>query len=96
MREDEGRIIRHNHTVSIEGREKVSITGVEDMDSFNEEEVTLVTEYGYLSIGGHDLHISKLNLDEGQLVLEGYIEGLEYADADISSVKGGLFSRLFR
>ncbi len=96
MREEEGRLIRRNHSISIEGREKVSITGVEDMDSFNDEEVTIVTEYGLLSIGGHDLHINKLNLDEGHLVLEGYIEGLEYMDKETPSGRGGLFAKLFR
>lgn len=96
MREEESRITRRNHSVSIEGREKVSVTGVEDMDSFNDEEVTILTEYGLLSIGGHDLHINKLNLDEGHIILEGYIDGLEYLESDAPGNKGGLFSRLFR
>lgn len=82
------------HSVVISAREKVMVTGVNDVDSFNESEVILLTDGGTLTIIGEDLHISKLNLDDGQLALEGVIDAMEYGD--INTGKKPLFGRLFR
>lgn len=82
------------HTMLMENREKVTITGVDDVDNFNESEVNLMTGAGYITLKGSDLHISKLSLDEGQLIVEGHIEGVEYSEHDTES--GGFFGRLFR
>ncbi|MBC8531419.1 sporulation protein YabP [Gehongia tenuis] len=94
---DERKVTRvRAHSVFVENREKVTITGVDDVDSFNEEEVLLITEAGDITIAGEGLHIAKLNLDDGQLIVEGYLYAVEYSDGDTSSGKGGLFSRLFK
>lgn len=82
------------HSVVVSAREKVMVTGVDDVDSFNESEVILITDGGTLTIIGEDLHISKLNLDEGQLALEGMIDAMEYGDS--ATGKKPLFGRLFR
>lgn len=82
------------HSVVISAREKVMITGVNDVDSFNENEVILLTDGGTLTIVGEDLHISKLNLDDGQLALEGVIDAMEYGDSP--SAKKPLLGRIFR
>ena len=77
----------------IEERERVIISGVEDVDSFNESEILLLTVVGSITVVGSDLHISKLNLEDGQLVVEGYIVAVEYADPE-QQKRGGLFSRM--
>ena len=59
----EGGRIR-NHSIHIDDRRLISVTGVKDVDSFNEQFVQLLTEAGELRIEGADLHITKLNLDE--------------------------------
>ena len=82
------------HSIQIDNRERVSITGVSDVESFNEQEVILSTEQGDLIITGEGLHISRLNLDEGQLVVGGLVSGVEYEMQP--SGRGGLFSRVFR
>lgn len=71
----------------------MSVSGVKDVDSFNEQFVQLLTEAGELRIEGADLHITKLNLDEGQIMLEGEITAMEYAEAE---ERGSLFGRIFR
>lgn len=98
MREmEERRSLRSvNHSVLLENRQRVVIQGVEDVDSFDEESVILVTDMGYMSIQGMDLHINKLNLEEGQLIIEGNILGLQYSDRDLTREKGGLFGKLLR
>jgi sporulation protein YabP len=82
------------HTLVLENRERVVITGVDDVDNFNEEEVNLMSAAGYISLKGKDLRISKLSLDDGQLIVEGEINGIEYTDQ--AREEGGFFGRLFR
>ena len=82
------------HCIHIDNRALMSITGVKDVLSFNEQEVALITEAGELHVEGSELLMTKLNLDDGQVVIEGEVYALEYADSQES--KGSLFSRMFR
>lgn len=96
---DEQKEIQANkapHKVVIDSREKVVITAVEDVDSFNENEVIMLTNHGFITITGEDLHISKLNLEEGQLVVSGMIQSVDYADHEEERAKKGVFSRVFK
>ncbi|HEX3027807.1 MAG TPA: sporulation protein YabP [Clostridia bacterium] len=81
----------------LENREKLSISGVIDVESFNDECVIVDTELGVLIVRGEDLHINKLNLDNSELNIEGEIISCEYSDKDGSKSKGGSFlSRMFK
>jgi len=84
------------HKVTIEGRERITISSVEDVDSFNENEVIFLTGVGMMTVVGQDLHISKLNLEEGLLVIEGFIESLDYSDHEEQRMKTGFFSKMFK
>lgn len=91
----EGSTLRlRSHSIHIENRELASITGVKDVASFNESEVILMTEGGGLTVDGTELHITKLNLEEGQVIIEGQIIAMEYDDMPVQ--RGSLFSRMFR
>jgi sporulation protein YabP len=91
----EGGALRlRTHSIHIENRELVSITGVKDVGSFNENEVILMPDGGGLSVEGEGLHITKLNLDEGQIIIEGQLIALEYDEAP--QQRPGFFSRMFR
>ncbi|MBQ8398752.1 MAG: YabP/YqfC family sporulation protein [Clostridia bacterium] len=68
------------------------LDGVEDILSFDEHSVYLKTVQGNLNIDGNDLHITRLCLEEGELVLSGHIDGLYYV-IQTEKKKGGLFSR---
>ena len=81
------------HKVTIEGRERMTVTSVEDMDSFNENEVIFLTSAGMMTIIGQDLHVSKLNLEDGQLIIDGAIECADYSDHDELRQKKGLFKK---
>ena len=83
-----------SHSIHIENRELMSITGVKDVMSFNENEIVLMSDGGGLTIDGNDLHITKLNLDDGQVVIEGQVVAVEYDDMPVQRVS--LFSRMFR
>lgn len=82
------------HNIIIEDRKNVSISGVTDVESFDEETVVLMTDLGELVIKGFGLHISKIDVVSGDLALEGEIYNIGYTDTQASG--GGLLSRLFR
>ena len=83
------------HDVILKNRKNLSITGVLDVDNFDEETVTTYTDQGELTIKGENLHISKINLDTGDITLDGTITALIYSD-NIRLNKQNFLSRLFR
>ncbi len=83
------------HGLTLESRQKAVLTGVEGVDSFNEQMVVLSTTAGTLTLLGQQLHVSHLNLEDGQLLVEGEISALEYDDRSRSG-RGSLLTRLFR
>ena len=80
------------HTVTVENRRRMVLSGVNDVESFNEAEVAVVTACGRLTVLGQGLHIVKLSLDEGQIVVEGLLEAMEYDDL-APKQRGGLFGK---
>lgn len=88
-----GRGITGPHHISLENRGKLTISGVEDVESFDESAIVLSTTEGNLIVRGSELHIEKLSLDGGDLLVEGIVESLSYEE---SSHKGGFLSRLLR
>jgi sporulation protein YabP len=85
------------HNLILENRERLSVTGVIDVESFNDECVVVDTELGVLVVKGDDLHISKLNLDSSELNIEGDIISCEYSDSEGGKSKGfGFLSRMFK
>lgn len=84
-----------NHRLIINERERVSITGVTDVISFDTDVVIVETEMGTLTIKGLDLHVNRLNLDKEEIDLDGQIESLEYSDGSRYKSSGSLISKLF-
>ncbi len=71
---------RGAHNVIMENRRNMSISGVRDVDSFDEQTVVLQTELGLLTINGEELHISHLDQTSGELTMSGHICELIYAE----------------
>lgn len=90
----EERKIMKQHKITMEGREKLTVSGVEDVDSFDENEIQIYTSEGMLTVKGSDLHMSHLNVEEGDLMVEGEIDGLNYSNVEEN--RGGFFSKLFK
>ena len=91
---DEKPAAKGPHNVILEDRKRISITGVKDVDSFDEETVIVFTDLGELTVRGKDLHINRLSVEVGELTLEGSISALIYSEEAAKS--GGFFSRVFR
>ena len=82
------------HNLIMEGRERLSISGVEDVESFDEEAIVIYTSKGMLTVRGEGLHIEKLSLDGGELAVEGRVHSLRYEEE--TKEKGGFFAKLFK
>ncbi|MGE4485535.1 MAG: sporulation protein YabP [Oscillospiraceae bacterium] len=82
------------HNVIIEGRSRVSVSGVTDVESFDETVVVINTTRGVLIVRGEGLHMEKLSLDSGEIIIEGNISALEYEEEARSG--DGFFARLFK
>ncbi|BDF69283.1 hypothetical protein CE91St41_02640 [Oscillospiraceae bacterium] len=82
------------HHVILEEREQLAVSGVEEVESFDENTIVMYTCKGTLIVRGEGLHIEKLSLDGGDLKVEGDVDSLTYEDGPRE--KGGLLSRLFR
>ncbi len=82
------------HHVVLEERRQLSVSGVEEVESFDENTIVMYTSKGTLVVRGEGLHIEQLSLDGGDLKVEGDIDGLAYEDSGRD--RGGSFlSRLF-
>ena len=68
------------NSIILDNRKKLCITGADDVMGFNEETVNVSTSLGNLIIRGSSLHINKLNLDTGEVEIEGVINALQYTD----------------
>ena len=90
----ENKQIAMPHNVIIEDRKTVSISGVTDVESFDEQTVILMTDLGELIVKGFGMRINKIDVQAGDLSLEGEIYSLNYTDSQPSG--GGLLSKLFR
>ena len=84
-----------NQNIIIENREKISVTGVIDIHSFDDELVLAQTDLGILTIKGDDLKMNKLNLDNNELVIEGQIMAIAYSDIN-NAKKSGFMNKLFK
>ena len=93
---EEKKMMKIPHNVILEDRRVLTVSGVTDIDSFDEQTVILFTDLGELTVKGEDLHINKLNVDSGELSVEGTIYGLSYAEPDNKPAGGGILSKLFR
>ncbi|MHB8926742.1 MAG: sporulation protein YabP [Bacillota bacterium] len=85
------------HLLTIGNREAVSVNGVLEMISFDDQEIVLNTELGTLTIKGEELHIKTLNLDVGTLDVEGLVNAVSYGPKKTAKGKGkGFIDRLLR
>lgn len=86
-------VIPAAHTLTLHGRGKAVLSGVQSVSCFHDQEIVLETAEGELALLGENLHIEQLNLEDGRLNVTGTISGLEYSDRPIGRERRGLFGR---
>ena len=94
---DNDRKYTGRHHISIDRRERVVMTGVVEVISFDDETIVCETEMGALVLKGSNLHVNRLNLDDGELEIDGEIENIGYVDDMLTGRgKGSLLSKIFK
>lgn len=83
------------HTLHMEEREKIRIGGVLEVLSFDEEGVMMETTCGLLMLKGAGMHIGKLDLDSGDVTVDGTIDSITYSDGSFTE-KHSILGKLFR
>ncbi len=82
--------------IVLENREKLNITGVLDVLSFDDQIVILETELGLLTVKGENIRINKLSLDTSEVTVEGEISQLAYSEKDSVEKSGGFLNKIFK
>ena len=80
--------------IFIENRAKTRISGVSDVDNFDDINISVKTDKGYIIIGGEELKINKLDVESGELHIEGKFNSLIYNESVKS--EGSIFGRIFK
>lgn len=80
----------------LENRGKLSISGVLDVLSFDDQVVILETELGLLTVKGENIRINKLSIDTSEVIVEGDISSLIYSDKESEKAKGTFMSKIFK
>ncbi len=87
--------INSHHSAILEDRRSLSLSGVTDVDSFDENEISLYTSLGELVIRGKSLHVDSMNVDTGDMQIDGDIRSLVYGDKERKK-KLGVWGKLTR
>ncbi len=90
---EEKKPVKAPHSLILENRRALTATGVSNVDSFDEQTIVAYTDLGQLVIKGTKLQINKLNIETGELTLNGDISSMSYSETQLT---GGFFSRLFK
>ena len=81
---------QNGQIITLKNRSQLSITGVEDVQSFDDKNIILKSSYGMVAIDGESLHIDELSTDTGVLLVEGQIGGVFFFEPDQPKKKRGL------
>ena len=82
--------------IILENREKLSISGVLDVLSFDDQIIILETELGLLHVNGNNLRINKLSIDTSDVIVEGEVSSLNYSDKEAENKASSIFGKLFK
>ena len=84
------------HGLTLKERKYGKLTGVQDIHSFNENEVLLLSEAGKILLKGEQLHVRNLNLEKGEAEVEGRVDSLSYLTKNAHKKDESILKRMFR
>lgn len=90
---EKGNEQERKHALSMGARRYISISGVTEVESFDEQTVILSTDCGEMTLEGEGLHIGTLDIARGVVEVDGRVNGIYYSDS--APVRRGLRARLF-
>ena len=92
----EKEIATGTHDIKIKNRKEIEVTGVKEIDSFDQEEFLLQTVMGYVIVRGEKLQLKTLNVQDGLVIIHGKIDDFSYMDDTKPQSAKSLFSKLFK
>ncbi|MBR3153008.1 MAG: sporulation protein YabP [Clostridia bacterium] len=96
MQVEERKQVNTIQNIILENRTKLTITGVLDVLSFDDEIAILETELGLLNIKGENIKVNKVSLESADVIIEGQIKSLEYSNKNYDKDKGTFISKIFK
>lgn len=95
--EDIKKNINNYQNIILENREKLNITGILDVLSFDDQIIIIETDLGLLTIKGENLKINKLSLDTSDFTVDGKIDSLSYSNSESTNKKSTNFlNKIFK
>jgi len=85
---------QNNHSIILENRRKAVLTGVREVEHFNESDIIVITHSGALRIRGRGLEVGKISVDTGDMEIAGEITSLHYSDTERSP--NNFITKIFR
>lgn len=92
-------IKRNSNTIQniiLENRERLNVSGVVDVFSFDDQIIIVETDLGLLTIKGENLKINKLNIDTSDFMVDGYVSSLTYTNSEGGKKGQNLLSKIFK
>lgn len=86
--------MENSHKLILNDRNTLELTGVKDVENYNEQEIVLLTSFGNLTIYGYDFNITKLDVETGEMKITGQIDSVYYTDKNEKSTS--ILKRLFK
>ena len=88
--------IVYNHSITLNERKSINITGVKKIESFDDTEFLLETIMGFLTLKGEELEIIKLDTYQGNVSIKGKVNGLTYMETSAKKEKESMLNKLFK
>ena len=92
----ENKIEDNKSNLALEDRKKLTLSGVIEVISFDEQKIDLTTKLGNLTIKGEELKMNKLDVQNGDIIIMGNISYIVYSGKDIKKEKQSLIEKLFK
>ncbi len=95
-KKNENRLEEPRGNIILENRKKLTLTGVEEVISFDDEKILLNTKLGFLTIKGSELKMNKLDVQNGDVIIVGSTSSIVYSNKEIKKEKESIISKLFK
>lgn len=80
----------------LENRSKLSVSGVLDVLSFDDQIIIIETELGLLTVKGDNLRVNKLSIDTSEVIVEGEVNSISYSSKDLDKKNESFLGKIFK
>ena len=94
--EDNRNLGKEIQNIVLENREKLNVSGVKDVLSFDDQMIIVQTTLGLLTIKGENLRVNKLNIDTSDFSVDGNISNLAYSNSESFKEHTSFLGKIFK